>query len=86
MIQASKEQCVAALVTELPNANVHTFSGKLAFPPMESGGNYYDTPLRAENVLRRGAVLRNGQISIEQTTNTRYDLSLSKLSASRPNN
>ena len=60
----AKEQYVAALVTEPPNASVHTFSGKLTLPPMVLGGECYDIPLGAENVLLRGAVLRNTEWAI----------------------
>ena len=50
---------VAALVTEAPNPSVHTFSGKLTLPPFEPGADCHDIPLGADNVLLRGAVLRN---------------------------
>ena len=50
---------VAALTTEPPNPSVHTFQGKLTLPPFEGGGSYFDIPLGAENVLLRGAVIRN---------------------------
>uniref|UniRef100_A0A7S3KZS3 P-type sodium-transporting ATPase4 n=1 Tax=Amphora coffeiformis TaxID=265554 RepID=A0A7S3KZS3_9STRA len=50
---------IAALTTEPPNPSVHTFQGKLTLPPFEGGGDYFDIPLGAENVLLRGAVIRN---------------------------
>jgi magnesium-transporting ATPase (P-type) len=50
---------IAALVTEAPNPSVHTFQGKLTLPPFEGGGDYYDIPLGADNMLLRGAVIRN---------------------------
>lgn len=50
---------VATLTTEPPNASVHTFSGKLTFPPIGNGTSCYEIPLGADNVLLRGAVVRN---------------------------
>ena len=50
---------IAALTTEPPNPSVHTFSGKLTLPPFETGGTCFDIALDAENVLLRGAVVRN---------------------------
>ncbi|KAL7575732.1 hypothetical protein ACA910_003065 [Epithemia clementina (nom. ined.)] len=50
---------IAALTTEPPNPSVHTFQGKLTLPPFDQNGDVYDLPLDAENVLLRGAVLRN---------------------------
>lgn len=50
---------IAALTTEPPNPSVHTFQGKLTLPPFEGGGDYFDIPLGADNVLLRGAVIRN---------------------------
>lgn len=50
---------IAALTTEPPNPSVHTFQGKLTLPPFNPNGEFYDLPLDAENVLLRGAVLRN---------------------------
>lgn len=50
---------VAALTTEPPNPSVHTFAGKLTLPPLEPDGPCYDISLDADNVLLRGAVIRN---------------------------
>jgi magnesium-transporting ATPase (P-type) len=50
---------VATLTTEPPNASVHTFSGKLTFPPFGGMTPCFDIPLGADNVLLRGAVIRN---------------------------
>jgi magnesium-transporting ATPase (P-type) len=50
---------ITTLTTEPPNASVHTFSGKLTFPPYEDGGPCYELPLGADHVLLRGAVIRN---------------------------
>jgi len=50
---------VAALTTEPPNPSVHTFQGKLTLPPFDQRGKCIDLALDADNVLLRGAVLRN---------------------------
>jgi magnesium-transporting ATPase (P-type) len=50
---------VAALTSEPPNPHVNTFSGRLTLPPVEPGGPCHDIPLGAENILLRGAVVRN---------------------------
>jgi magnesium-transporting ATPase (P-type) len=55
---------IAALVTEPPNPSVHTFSGKLTLPPFKTGESPIDIPLGADNVLLRGAVLRNTEWAI----------------------
>ena len=55
---ATSTKYVATLTTEPPNASVHTFSGKLTFPPI-GNGSCYEIPLGADNVLLRGAVVRN---------------------------
>jgi magnesium-transporting ATPase (P-type) len=49
---------VAALTTEPPNASVHTFSGKLTLPPFGEG-SCQTIPLGSDNILLRGAVIRN---------------------------
>ena len=50
---------ICALTTEPPNASVHTFQGKLTLPPFDRDGEAMDIPLGAENVILRGAVIRN---------------------------
>jgi magnesium-transporting ATPase (P-type) len=50
---------IAALTSEPPNPHVNTFSGKLTLPPVEGAGLCHDIPLGAENILLRGAVIRN---------------------------
>lgn len=54
-----QETYIAALTSESPNASVNTYSGVLTMPPVEVGGPGIDIPLNAENMLLRGAVLRN---------------------------
>jgi magnesium-transporting ATPase (P-type) len=50
---------IAALTTEAPNANVHVFQGRLSLPPVGHDDETIDIPLDADNVLLRGAVIRN---------------------------
>ena len=52
---------ISALTTEPPNPSVHTFQGKLTLPPFENGAGCVDVPLGADNVILRGAVIRNTQ-------------------------
>jgi len=52
-------QYVAALTSEPPNPHVNTFSGKLTLPPFDAAGDCHDIPLGADNILLRGAVVRN---------------------------
>jgi magnesium-transporting ATPase (P-type) len=50
---------IAALTSEPPNPHVNTFSGKITLPPVEPDGGCFDIPLGADNILLRGAVVRN---------------------------
>lgn len=77
---------VAALVTEPPNASVHTFSGKLSLPPLPDGGACHDIPLGSENVLLRDAVLRNTQWAIGIACFTGNDTKLIQNSHKTPPN
>eukprot|EP00536_Pseudo-nitzschia_multiseries_P010237 jgi/Psemu1/242785/estExt_Genewise1.C_3060002 len=52
-------QYIATLTSEPPNSHINTFSGKLTLPPFEKDGECIEIPLDAENILLRGAVLRN---------------------------
>jgi len=52
----NEQPYVATLTSEPPNSNVNTFSGKLTLP---MGGEFVEIPLDAENILLRGAILRN---------------------------
>lgn len=58
-ILEEQETYIAALKSESPNASVNTYSGVLTMPPIEVGGPGIDIPLNADNMLLRGAVLRN---------------------------
>eukprot|EP00538_Stauroneis_constricta_P006052 CAMPEP_0119547482 /NCGR_PEP_ID=MMETSP1352-20130426/1593_1 /TAXON_ID=265584 /ORGANISM="Stauroneis constricta, Strain CCMP1120" /LENGTH=1822 /DNA_ID=CAMNT_0007592425 /DNA_START=311 /DNA_END=5779 /DNA_ORIENTATION=+ len=59
-----KNNYVATLTSEPPNPHVNTFSGKLTLPPVEREGPCFDISLGAENILLRGAVLRNTEWAI----------------------
>jgi magnesium-transporting ATPase (P-type) len=50
---------VATLTSEPPNTHVNNYSGKLTLPPSSPGERSEHAPLNAENILLRGAVLRN---------------------------
>jgi magnesium-transporting ATPase (P-type) len=75
---------VAALTTEAPNPHVNTFSGKLTLPPVEIDGSCYDIPLGAENILLRGAVLRNTEWAIGLACFTGTDTKLVQNSFETP--
>lgn len=53
------ETFIAGLKSEPPNPHVNTFSGLLLLPPVSPGGPCHEIPLGAENILLRGAVVRN---------------------------
>ncbi len=50
---------VTTLTSEPPNTHVNNYSGKLTLPPHSADSRSENAPLGAENVLLRGAVLRN---------------------------
>ena len=75
---------VAALTSEPPNPHVNTFSGKLTLPPIEHGGKCYDIPLGAENILLRGAVVRNTEWVIGLSCFTGTDTKLVQNSFETP--
>ena len=75
---------VAALTSEPPNPHVNTFTGKLTIPPVEKDGECYDIPLGAENVLLRGAVLRNTEWAIGLVVFTGTDTKLVRNSFETP--
>mmetsp|Transcript_15351 Transcript_15351/g.38040 ORF Transcript_15351/g.38040 Transcript_15351/m.38040 type:complete len:1784 (+) Transcript_15351:307-5658(+) len=75
---------VAALTSEPPNAHVNTFSGKLTLPPVEPAGPCIDIPLGADNILLRGAVLRNTEWAIGLSCFTGTDTKLIQNSFQTP--
>jgi magnesium-transporting ATPase (P-type) len=75
---------VAALTTEPPNPHVNTFSGKLTLPPVEIDDSCYDIPLGSENILLRGAVLRNTEWAIGLACFTGTDTKLIQNSFETP--
>ena len=79
-----EDKYVAALTTEAPNPHVNTFSGKLTLPPVDLGGPCHDIPLGAENILLRGAVLRNTEWAIGLACFTGTDTKLIQNSFQTP--
>eukprot|EP00934_Nitzschia_sp_Nitz4_P003792 Nitzschia sp. Nitz4//scaffold193_size40683//22974//28351//NITZ4_007501-RA/size40683-augustus-gene-0.57-mRNA-1//-1//CDS//3329540285//3782//frame0 len=75
---------VAALTSEPPNPHVNTFSGKLTLPPVEPGDECHDIPLGADNLLLRGAVLRNTEWAIGFSCFTGTDTKLVQNSFETP--
>ena len=75
---------VAALTSESPNPHVNTFSGKLTLPPVEKDGSCIDIPLGADNILLRGAVLRNTEWAIGLSCFTGTDTKLIQNSFETP--
>ena len=73
---------VAALTTEPPNASVHTFSGKLTLAV--SNDALENIPLGAENMLLRGAVIRNTEWVLGLTCFTGTDTKLVRNSFETP--
>ena len=63
---------------------MNTFSGKLTLPPVEDGGKCHDIPLGAENILLRGAVVRNTEWVIGLSCFTGTDTKLVQNSFETP--
>ena len=59
-----QEHYIATLKSEPPNASVNTYTGVLLMPPVELDGPSIEIPLNADNLLLRGAVLRNTEWAI----------------------
>jgi magnesium-transporting ATPase (P-type) len=79
-----QETYIAALKSESPNASVNTYSGVLTMPPVEVGGPGIDIPLNADNMLLRGAVLRNTEWAIGLACFTGTDTKLVQNSFETP--
>lgn len=75
---------IAALKSESPNASVNTYSGVLVMPPVEVGGPGVELPLNADNILLRGAVLRNTEWVIGLSCFTGTDTKLVQNSFETP--
>ena len=77
-IDHDHDRYIAALTTEPPNASVNTFSGKLTLPPFgtDTNSGCHDIPLGPENLLLRGAVLRNTEWALGVAVFTGNDTKL----------
>jgi len=75
---------VAALTSEPPNASVNTFSGKLTLPPTSSSAPSKTIALGADNILLRGAMLRNTEWAIGVACFTGADTKLVRNSVATP--
>ncbi len=81
---SSDDGYVATLTTELPNASVNTFSGKITLPPTRMTEPSIDIPLDAENILLRGAMLRNTEWVLGVACFTGADTKLARNSIQTP--
>ncbi len=83
-LQSQDGAYVATLTTELPNASVNTFSGKITLPPPNANEGSIDIPLDAENILLRGAMLRNTEWVLGVACFTGEDTKLARNSIKTP--
>ena len=82
--QGGKISYVATLTSEPPNTHVNNYSGKLTLPPDSVGSRSESVPLGAENLLLRGAVLRNTEWVIGVACFTGADTKLVMNSVATP--
>ena len=75
---------VATITTEPPNASVNTFSGKIVLPPPYLNESSIEIPLDAENILLRGAMLRNTEWVLGVACFTGDDTKLARNSINTP--
>jgi magnesium-transporting ATPase (P-type) len=75
---------IATLSSEPPNTHVNNYSGKLTLPPSSAGVMSEQAPLNAENILLRGAVLRNTDWVIGVACFTGADTKLVQNSVATP--
>jgi magnesium-transporting ATPase (P-type) len=83
-VQIDDDAYVATLTSELPNASVNTFSGKITLPPTNFSEPSIDIPLDAENILLRGAMLRNTEWVLGVACFTGDDTKLARNSIKTP--
>eukprot|EP00978_Attheya_sp_CCMP212_P015794 scaffold40883_cov50-Attheya_sp.AAC.5 len=81
---ANTKNMVAALTSEPPNPSVNTYSGKLTLPPTCDKTPSVHIPLTADNILLRGAVLRNTEWAIGVACFTGTDTKLVQNSVKTP--
>jgi len=81
---AGRTTYVATLTSEVPNTHVNNYNGKLTLPPNARGEASDHAPLNAENVLLRGAVLRNTEWVIGLAVFTGADTKLVMNSVATP--
>lgn len=75
---------VATLTSEPPNTHVNNYSGKLTLPPNKDGTRSVHAALNVENILLRGAVLRNTEYVIGVACFTGADTKLVMNSVATP--
>ena len=83
-VSKDEDAYVATLTSELPNASVNTFSGKITLPPANLNEGSIDIPLDAENILLRGAMLRNTEWVLGVACFTGEDTKLARNSIKTP--
>jgi len=75
---------VTTLTSEPPNQHVNNYTGKLTLPPQSADSRSESAPLGAENLLLRGAVLRNTEWVIGVACFTGSDTKLVMNSVATP--
>ena len=75
---------IATLTSERPNSHVNNYIGKLTLPPDSEGGRSVHAPLNIENILLRGAVLRNTELIVGVACFTGADTKLVMNSVDTP--
>ena len=75
---------IATLTSEPPNTHVNNYSGKITLPPNLEGARSDHAPLNAENILLRGAALRNTEWVIGLACFTGADTKLVMNSVATP--